>query len=309
MSFLSVLFALVLEHYLSWRRRDRLVAPFLWWCDLLRKVLDAGTARHGVLAWSLAVLPVFGVGLLIQPLARWAGGDVLVLVVNVLVLVAVIDFRTLSERLASIGASLRGDRLDEVVAGLEAWEGAALPGEFDNPGLASRTIQVALLHAYWKVLAPILWFVLLPGVSGTLLYCAARAVYERWTVDGAEAGGEFPLCARQALRSLDWLPARMTALSFAVVGNFEESMYCWRNQTLTLPEDRARVVLAAGAGAIGVHFEPSPALPFGVTNGDLGAGDFPGPEHLQNVEGLLARTLVFAVVVLGLLTLAGQLGA
>jgi cobalamin biosynthesis protein CobD/CbiB len=306
MTFLSVLFALVLEHYLSWRRRDRMVEPFLRWCDLLRRLLDAGTARHGVLAWCLAVLPVVLVGIAIQPLAWWAGGGGLAWILNVLVLVAVIDFRTLSEKLTELGSALREDRLTDAGEAIALWEGAALPGEFDAPGLCSRAIQIALLHAHWRVLAPILWFVLLPGASGPLLYCAARSVSQRWTVGGS---GDFAWFAKRSVRLLDWLPARLSALSFAFVGNFEESLHCWRTQTLNAPDDHARVVLAAGAGAIGVHFEPAPALPYGISNGDLGVGDFPGPEHLQNTEGLLARTMVVSVVLLGLLTLAGLLGA
>lgn len=307
MTFLSVLFALVLEHYLSWRRRDRMVEPYLRWCDLLRRMLDAGTARHGALAWCLAVLPVLLFGLALQPLAAWAGGPVLAWIVDVMVLVAVVDFRTLSERLAELGAQLRADDLEAATRSVEAWEGSALPGEVDAPGLCSRAIQLALLHANWRVLSPILWFALLPGASGPLLYASARLLGQRWRRPQGQ-GPEFGWFSETAVRWLDWLPARVTALSFAVVGNFEESLHCWRQQTRGEPDDPARVVLAAGAGAIGVHFEPTPALPFGILNGDLGTGDFPGPEHLQNTEGLLARTLVFAVVVLGLLTVAGWLG-
>jgi hypothetical protein len=40
-----------------------------------------------------------------------------------------------------------------------------------------------------------------------------------------------------------------------------------------------------------------------VRNGDLGTGDFPRIEHLQNAEGLLARMLVFVVLALLLITL------
>lgn len=306
MTFLSVLFALILEHHLSWRQRDRIVDPFLRWCDFLKRVLDSGAVRHGVLAWCLALAPVLLVGLALQPLAVAAGGLVLAWIVNVLVLVAVLDFRTLSERLSGLGASLRAERLGDAAQAVEAWEGRGLPGEFDAPGLCSRAIQLALLHAHWRVLAPVLWFVLLPGASGPLLYGATRLVRERWGAPGAVPG--FAWFADRVLRLLDWLPARLTALSFAIVGNFEESMHCWRQQSPSEPEDSARVVLAAGAGALGVHFEPAPALPHGVVNGDLGVGDFPRAEHLENAEGLLARTLVFAVVALGLLTVAGWLG-
>lgn len=306
MTFLSVLSAFILEHYLSWTRRDRWARPYLRWCTALRDLLDSGTTRHGVLAWLLAVGPVFLLAWLAHELCQ-LGGPALPWIVDTVVLCAVVDFKSVSDHLAKVGAALRAGAVGEATAAIEAWEGRALPGEVDVPGLASRAIQLALLDMHRWVLAPVLWFVILPGSTGPLVYVAALAVQRCWSAQAGD-GSQFAAFANRALRILDWLPARMTALSFAVVGNFEESLYCWRNQTRAAPADDARVVLAAGAGAIGVHFEPSPALPFGVTNGDLGTGDYPGPEHLQNAEGLLARTLVFAVVLLGLLTLAGMIG-
>ncbi len=304
MTFLSVLFALILEHYVSWHRRDRLLAPYLRWTAWLRRVLDSGTARHGILALVLALLPVLALGVLLHFGPLLLGGVALAWLVDLLVLGAVIDFKTLSDRLGQIGSLLRSEHWPQAAAAIEDWEGGALPGEFDGAGLASRAIQLALLHAHWRVLVPILWFVLLPGACGPLLYSATLTVQRQWLAAGAD-GGEFGRPAAILLGWLDWLPARLTALSFAVVGNFEESLFCWRNQTHQTPADDARVVLAAGAGAIGVHFEPAPVLPYGVINGDLGTGDFPGAEHLQNAEGLLARTLVLSVVLLGLLTLGG----
>ena len=318
MIFLSVLFALILEHYLTWHRRDRMVDPFLRWAALLRRFLDAGTAGLGLLAWLLAVIPVFLLGIAAHYVALSAGGAALAWLIDVLALGAVIDFKGLSDRLNTIGGLLRAEQFDAAQEAIEAWEGAPLPGEFDAPGLASRALQLALLHAHWRVLAPILWFVVLPGCSGPLVYAASLTLRRRWAPAGnAEGTGSsgsvglgrdaFGNWARAAQRTLDWLPARLSALSFAVVGNFEESLHCWRTQNLQNPTDPARIVLAAGAGALGVHFEPAPALPFGVTDGDLGTGDFPGVEHLQNMEGLLARTLVFAVVVLGVMTVGGLL--
>ena len=59
--------------------------------------------------------------------------------------------------------------------------------------------------------------------------------------------------ARQAWRVVDWLPARATALGFAVVGNFEEVMDGWRFHAQKFPQDNDGVVLAATSGAINVQ--------------------------------------------------------
>jgi len=306
MIFLSVLLALILEHYLRWNRRDRLSAPFDRWSQLLRNVLDSGTERHGVLAWFLVILPVFLIGVGVHELGLVMGGPVLAWLLDTLILSAVIDFKTISDQLSEISVDLEAEKSDEARAAIESWEGSRLPGEFDLPGLASRSIQLALLHAHTRVLAPLLWFVLLPGTSGPLMYVAALALRRRWAAAPGDQS-EFAVFPIRAMRFLDWLPARLTALSYAVVGNFEESLYCWRTQARN-HNDGPRIVLAAGAGALGVHFEPAPDLPYSVSNGELGTGDFPGPDHLENAEGLLARTLVFAVVMLALLTLASWVG-
>ena len=47
-------------------------------------------------------------------------------------------------------------------------------------------------------------------------------------------------CAQDASQRawglIDWLPARITALGFAVVGSFEEAIDCWRNDAERFPE-------------------------------------------------------------------------
>jgi len=307
MIFLSVLSALILEHYQSWNRRDRLSAPFDRWSQVLRDVLDSGAERHGLLAWWLAILPLIILGVASHELCLRLGGSVLAWLVDTLILGAVIDFKTLSDRLNEIAIHLEAENLDQAKAAIESWEGSPLPGEFDAPGLASRAIQLALLNANMRVLAPLMWYVILPGTSGPLLYAGALALRRRWAQAPLD-NSEFSLFAVKAMHFLDWLPARLTALSYAIVGNFEESLFCWKTQSKSQTNDELRVILAAGAGALGVHFEPAPVLPYGVANGELGTGDFPGAGHLENTEGLLARTLVFAVAILGVLTLGSLVG-
>jgi adenosylcobinamide-phosphate synthase len=117
--------------------------------------------------------------------------------------------------------------------------------------------------------------------------------------------------AREAWRRVDWLPARLTATAFAVVGNFEEAIDCWRNHAQRFPDDNDGVVLAATAGALNVRLGGE-ALRAGDSDEAQDSESTPGrtPEmaHLPSVVGLVWRSVVLWMVLLALLTLARLLG-
>jgi cobalamin biosynthesis protein CobD/CbiB len=103
------------------------------------------------------------------------------------------------------------------------------------------------------VFAVLLWFVLLPGPCGALLYRLSLIVRERWGRAPVEADKGFATFAIQSFSIIDWLPVRVTASAFAVVGDFEDAAYCWRTQAAQWPDRDLGIVLAAGAGALGVQ--------------------------------------------------------
>ena len=116
--------------------------------------------------------------------------------------------------------------------------------------------------------------------------------------------------ARQAWDWVDHLPARATALGFAVVGNFEDAVASWRSDAALYAPGSDGVVLAATAGAINVRLRPAPE-PAAQADADaadeLDAGPRIEPQlaHLASVVGLVWRSVVLWMLVLALLTLAG----
>ena len=116
--------------------------------------------------------------------------------------------------------------------------------------------------------------------------------------------------ARALLFLLDWIPVRLTALSFAVVGDFEDAVACWRTQASRWSQQDGGmaigILLAAGGGALGVQL--GGMLPTLTGDPDvrpeLGMGDPVEPDVLPSAVGLVWRALVLWLLLILLLTLA-----
>ena len=82
-------------------------------------------------------------------------------------------------------------------------------------------------------------------------------------------------------------------------GDFEDAVYCWRTQSRAWPDRQMGVVLAAGAGAMGVRLGMPVAEPGGLeARPELGVGDPADVPFLDTAIGLLWRALVLWVAVL-----------
>ena len=99
-------------------------------------------------------------------------------------------------------------------------------------------------------------------------------------------------------------------MSFAIVGDFEDAIYCWRTQAKTWAAEaggeHAGIVLASGAGALNVLLGgPVPVVGAEPEERpELGLGDLPEADLLPSGVGLIWRALVLWLVLMLLLTLA-----
>jgi cobalamin biosynthesis protein CobD/CbiB len=126
----------------------------------------------------------------------------------------------------------------------------------------------------------------------------------------AQSRERFGRPARRLLWLLDWVAVRLVALSFAIVGDFEDAVYCWRTQAASWASQEggmhAGIVLASGAGALGVTIGGS--LPMLGSEPEfrpeLGVGDAADPDVLPSAAGLVWRALVLWLLLMLLLTLA-----
>jgi adenosylcobinamide-phosphate synthase len=114
-------------------------------------------------------------------------------------------------------------------------------------------------------------------------------------------GRDFGWFAARAFFVMDWIPQRVSAFFFAIVGNFEDALYCWRSQAASWVRPEEGIVLASGAGALGVRLgEPLTLGGTTVERPSLGTGDPPREETLASLGGMLWRALILWLIVFAL---------
>jgi adenosylcobinamide-phosphate synthase len=239
---------------------------------------------------------------------------------SVAVLYVTLGFRQFSHHFTDIRDAL--DVGDERLARelLAEWQHVEV-GSLPRSELLRHVIEHSVLSAHHHVFGVLTWFSVLAalgfGPAGAVIYRMSEMVSHAWRAAPKPSKGwvsdTLQDAARQAWHRVDWLPARLTAVAFAVVGNFEEAIDCWRNHAQRFPDDNDGVVLAATAGALNVRLggEALRAEDHEASS-DLDSESTPGrtPEmaHLPSVVGLIWRSVVLWMVLLALLTLARLLG-
>ncbi len=340
MSFFAVLFALLIEQARPLARGNWIHSSFRLWARWTSSHLDAGRPHHGWIAWSVAVaLP--SVGALLIHWALWVASPLLAFAWSVVVLYATLGFRQFSHFFTDIRDALDDgdeDKARELLAQWRQVDASDLP----RSEIVRHVIEYSVLAAHRHVFGVLGWFSLLAalglGPLGAVLYRMSEFVarYWRYKSKSLEAGeGASPalqLAASQAWGVIDYVPARITSLGFAVVGSFEDAIDAWRNHAQRFSNDTSialetrndGLILAATSGAVNVRlggkalqtrFDPNASAGF-LSEGASGSGKetrfTPGREpevaHLRSIVGLVWRSVVLWMVLLALLILARSLG-
>ena len=236
--------------------------------------------------------------------ARWASSrrfaasihGIVLFALDAAVLYASLRFLRTTSAVGAIERSLREGDCGGRVPAPGAWQGES-PAP-DEPGAIARlAAEHGLREAHHGTFAILFWFLVLPGPLGAVLYPLTQRAARLWDLGVEPDEREFGWFAGRAFEVLDWLPQRVTAFVFAIVGDFEDALFCWRSQAATWIRPQEGIVLASGAGALGVRLGDPLAL--GDTLVDrpaLGTGEAAGEDALASLEGMLWRSLVLWLV-------------
>lgn len=311
MSFFAILIALLLEQARPLAFDNPVHAGLRGWARTVRRNLDAGQSSHGWVAWALAVgVPAAIAGLVYWGL--WRFSSVLAFAWTVGILYVTLGFRQFSHHFSEIRQAL--DAGDDATARekLARWlrvDASSLPRTELLRQVIEQSVLAAHRHVFGVLVCFVVFWALGLGPSGAVFYRLAEYLSRNWRArpDGTPSLA-LQHAAATAWRWVDHVPARMTALGFAVVGNFEEAVASWRGDAERFAPGSDGVVLAATSGAINVRLTPQ-LDPLTVEDdevvGDPSARPDPQLAHLSSVVGLVWRAVVLWMLLLALLTLAG----
>ncbi|WP_374342053.1 adenosylcobinamide-phosphate synthase CbiB [Azonexus sp.] len=278
---LAALAAVMLDRLLGEPRRFHPLVGFGTLAGWLEKRLNRRTIAGGALAWLLAVGPWVALAAALRPLAPFA--------VDVALLYFALGAQSLCEHAEAIARPLAAGDLAEARRRV-GWIVSRDTSALDAAGVARAGVESVLENGNDAAFGALFWFALLGG-PGALLFRLANTLDAMWGYR-TERLNLFGRVAARADDLLNWPAARLTALTYALLGRTRTALACWRTQAPAWDSPNAGPVMAAGAGSLGVALGGA-AIYHGQREErpPLGAGAAPTAADLGRAVGLVRRGL------------------
>ncbi|RDJ00342.1 cobalamin biosynthesis protein [Dyella solisilvae] len=300
---LIVLLALGLDAALGEPRRAH---PLVGFGRLVRAVetrLYAPRRMVGVLAWCVVVLPLVGLTWLLssrlQASTPWLADGF-----AMSVLYLAVGHRSLADHAMPVARALRGGDLMAARSAVGRMVSRDTPS-LDAAQVAAAATESVLENGNDAVFGALFWFIVL-GAPGAVLYRLGNTLDAMWGYRTPRYE-RFGWAAARIDDVLNYVPARLTALSYVLLGHASCAWRCWRRQAPAWDSPNAGPVMAAGAGALQVQlggaapydgvWEPRPSL---------GEGRAADAQAIEQALRLVRRSVMLWLAVLWLVVLAGR---
>ena len=241
---LLLLAAVLLDRLLGEPQRFHPLVGFGWLARRVEQMFYSASYLRGVIAVCVLLLPLAALAAWLQSLA------IIGTLCSVVLLYFAIAPRSLREHAERVSAAFSHNDLPAArmaVSMMVSRDTTKLNAE----GVARATVESVLENGNDAVFAALFWFVV-AGAPGVLLYRLSNTLDAMWGYRNARYN-EFGWAAARLDDVLNFVPARLTALSYALLGHTRCALQCWRQQAPTWDSPNAGPVMAAGAGALQVR--------------------------------------------------------
>lgn len=167
-------------------------------------------------------------------------------IANTLLLYFAIGHKSLHQHARAVSEALNNQ--DETTAKVAASYMVSRDLEAIAP--IPATIESVLENGNDSVFGTLFWF-FIAGGTGALLFRLANTMDAMWGYKTPRFY-YFGWATARFDDALNYVPARLTALTYAILGNTKLALNCWKNQAPTWDSPNAGPVMAAGAGALNI---------------------------------------------------------
>jgi len=301
---IAVMLAVVLDHLMPDRHG---LKPFAWyrdWAESIEERFNGGKRIHGVGAVILAILPIIvGVSLIHYILGEL--GWIFRFLFDVIVLYLCVDVHRLSKTANAVSDALEAGDLEEANEKLHDLTGKGV-AEKNDTTIARIAVEGVLKLGNSLIISPIFWFILF-GPLGAVMQRLSSILDSLWG-HRYERFAEFGWAAARFDDLLGWIPARITALSYALMGSFEDALHCWRKRVDVWSDINSGPLLASGFGAM--HMQFCEVIPeegeYEENSPELAV--VPDAGHVRRVVALVWRVMLLWLVIGTLMTGAHLIG-
>lgn len=165
--------------------------------------------------------------------------------------------------------------------------------------VARAAVESTLENGNDAVFAALFWFAL-GGAPGVIAYRLANTLDAMWGYK-TPRHLHFGWAAARLDDAMNFVPARLTALTYALLGETRLGLACWRSQGGAWESPNAGPVMAAGAGALGLELGGAARYHGNVEQRPrLGAGRAPEAADIERALGLVLAGIAAWLAVLAL---------
>ena len=281
---LTLPLSLIADRFLGEPKQFHPLVGFGAVVDRIEAKLNHGSEKisKGVIAWVIAVMPfVLIVWLMDEIIGGWW--------MSILCGYLAIGWQSLRQHGRWIEQALLSGDLKEARHKL-SWIVSRDTSQLNSSEISRGGIESLLENGSDAIFAPLFWLAV-GGAPAVVLYRLSNTLDAMWGYRNHqfEAFGKFSARMDDAL---NLIPARLTALSYGICGNFKGAMLSWKAQFGQWYSPNAGVVMAAGAGALNLSLGGD-AIYDGKTKNRpaLGLGHAPSPEDLTHTLTLIDRSV------------------
>ena len=252
---LLLLAALLLDRWLGEPARFHPLVGFGNWAVWLERRFNRATERPlagrilGVLALLLALSPLLLIGAVLLWLYQQT--PVLFWLAQVIILYSCIGWQSLQQHVQAVAQALQADDLPLAREKL-SWMVSRDTAQLSDAEVAQASLESLLENSLDALFATLFWFCL-GGALAALMHRWVNTLDAMWGYKNSRFR-YFGWAAARLDDALAYIPARLTALSFVLLGRYKkQALTCWRQQAAACASPNGGPVMTAGAGALNIR--------------------------------------------------------